>query len=68
MDKTDIDLYEEARKLANNFADENLTAKQAAVICAITLAAILKSAEFSEHGAVSFFMKFIKSYYRANDE
>ena len=68
MDKTDIDLYEEARKLVNAFADEDLTSKQGAVICAITLSAILKSAEFSEHGAVSFFMKFLKAYYKANDE
>jgi hypothetical protein len=67
VDNSDIDLYEEARKLANSFADKNISAKQAAIICAITLSAILKSCEFSEHGAVSFFVTFLKKYYEAEE-
>ena len=66
MDK-DIDLYEEAKSLANRFADEGISAKQAAIICAVTLSAILKSCGFSEHGAVSFFITFLKKYYEAEE-
>jgi hypothetical protein len=63
----DIDLYEEAKSLANRFADEGISAKQAAIICAVTLSAILKSCGFSEHGAVSFFITFLKKYYEAEE-
>ena len=67
MDNPDINLYEEAKNLANRFADENVSPKQAAIICAVTLSAILKACEFSEHGAVSFFVTFLKKYYEAEE-
>jgi hypothetical protein len=63
MDKTYAELYEEAKKLTAHLCDKDISPREGAVVCAITLSAILKASNLSKHEAVSFFMQFLNNNY-----